>query len=439
MNIETKKEENNIVKINLEIPAKEAVEAYNRAAKMIAQHVNIAGFRKGKAPRNVIEQHIGVERIKYEALESILPKALRQAVEEQKLDIIMQPAVDSYDFNVGEDLKVYAHVEVRPEFELKNYKEQTIDVEEYKIPEDAVQKSIDNMLSRAATYELVTDRPVNNTDLVKIDFDGYVNEEKIEHGDGKNYTLDISNSRFIPGFAEQLVGHNVGEEFDINVTFPETYHEAKLAGAPAVFKIKIHEIKQKITPELNDEFAKKVGFENVDALKKDVQDFLQKDKESRDKASAERAVMEYVSNNTEIDIQPSMIEREQQYLMNEYKQRLAQQGFTYEQAVQTQGEETLLNTMQADALKRVKNTLIIDKIAKLENIQLETNDMSAKVEDMHNTYGVEKFEVMKQLAGNPSMLSAVSQQIVSEKVSHFLIENNKINWVSSKEKEPVNA
>ena len=125
--------------------------------------------------------------------------------------------------------------------------------------------------------------------------------------------------------------------------------------------------------------------------------------------------------------------------MNEHKQRLAQQGFDYEQAVQTQDEETLLNTMKADALKRVKNTLIIDKIAKLENIQLETNDMSAKVEDMHNTYGVEKFEVMKQLAGNPSMLSAVSQQIVSEKVSHFLIENNKINWVSSKEKEPVNA
>ncbi len=440
MKIELEKEKNNVVKMNIEFPAKDAVDAYNRASMRISQHINIPGFRRGKAPRNVVEQHVGAERIKYEALESLLPKVFQQAIKENDLDVISQPTVDSYDFNVGEDLKITAKVEVRPEFELKEYKGLTVDVEEYVIPDDAYEKSLQNMLDRAVTYEVVVDRPAKEDDLVKFDFEGFTEDgEKIEHGDGKNYTLDLANSRFIPGFAEQLVGHNVDEEFDINVKFPETYHEAKLAGAPAIFKIKIHEIKQKVKPELNEEFAKKIGFDSVEALEKDIKDFLQKDKESRDRRSAELAVFEKILSTVEIEIQPSMIEREQNMLLEEYKQRLAQQGFTYEQAVEQQGEEEILKSTQEDALKRIKNTLVIDKIAKLEDIHIDSNDMQSKVAEMQNSYGLDKSEVMKQLAMNPTMLSAISQQILSEKVTEFLVENNTMNYVAPKTEKKKSA
>ena len=412
MKIELEKQEHNVVKFNIEIPAKDAVEAYNRASQRISQHVNIPGFRRGKAPRNVVEQHVGADRIKYEALEGLLPKAFQQAIQDNKLDVISQPTVDSYDFNVGEDLKLTATVEVRPEFDLKEYKGLTVDVEEYVIPEDAYQKSLDNMLDRAVTYELVVDRPANKEDLVKFDFEGFTNGEKIEHGDGKNYTLDLAHSRFIPGFAEQLVG--------------------QLKGAPATFKIKIHEIKQKVRPELNDEFAKKIGFDNVEALEKDIKDFLQKDKEERDRRKAELAVFDKILADVQIDVQPSMIEREEQMLLADYKQRLASQGFTYEQAVAQQGEDEIIDSIKADALKRIKNTLVIDKIAKLENISMDANDMQGKVAEMQSAYGLDKTEVMKQLAMNPTMLSSVSQQIISEKVTDFLLKNNTMNYVAPK-------
>ncbi len=439
MKIELEKQEHNVVKMNIEFPAKDAVDAYNKASMRISQHMNIPGFRRGKAPRAVVEQHIGADRIKYEALESLLPRVFQQAIKENDLDVISQPTVEHYDFNVGEDLKITAKVEVRPEFDLKEYKGLTVDVEEYVIPEDAYDKSLQNMLDRAVTYEVVVDRAAEKDDLVKFDFEGFTNGEKIEHGDGKNYTLDLAHSRFIPGFAEQLVGHKVDEEFEINLNFPEDYHEKSLAGAPATFKIKIHEIKQKVRPELDEEFAKKVGFDSVEALEKDIKDFLQKDKESRDRHSAEIAVFDKILESVEIDVQPSMIEREQQMLLNEYKQRLAQQGFTYEQAVEQQGEDEILKSTQEDALKRIKNTLVIDKIAKLEKIDMNADDMTAKVAEMQSAYGLEKTEVMKQLAMNPTMLSAVSQQILSEKVTNFLVENNTMNYVAPKAEKKKSA
>lgn len=432
MKIELEKQEHNVVKMNIEFPAKDAVDAYNKASMRISQHMNIPGFRRGKAPRAVVEQHIGADRIKYEALESLLPRVFQQAIKENELDVISQPTVEHYDFNIGEDLKITAKVEVRPEFDLKEYKGLTVDVEEYVIPEDAYQKSLDNMLDRAVTYEVVVDRPAKEDDLIKFDFEGFTNGEKIEHGDGKNYTLDLAHSRFIPGFAEQLVGHKVDEEFEINLNFPEDYHEKTLAGAPAMFKIKIHEIKQKVRPELNEEFAKKMGFDSVEALEKDVKDYLQKDKESRDRHAAELAVFDKILDSVEIDVQPSMIEREQQMLLNEYKQRLAQQGFTYEQAIEQQGEDSIMKSTQEDALKRIKNTLVIDKIAKLEKIDMNADDMTAKVAEMQSAYGLDKTEVMKQLAMNPTMLSAVSQQILSEKVTDFLVKNNTMNYVAPK-------
>ncbi len=429
MKIELVKEEKNLVKLNVEIPAKDAIEAYNKAAQKVSQHMNIPGFRKGKAPRAVVEQNVGAERLKYEALEDMLPKIFQKAIQENNLDIISQPEVTSYEFNIGEDVKIVAQVELRPEVKLGEYKGLTVEVEGYKIPEDAFQKSLDSFLERAASFEVVVDRPAIETDHVKFDFDGYSNGEKIQNGDGQNYTLDIANSNFIPGFAEQLVGHSVGEEFEINVTFPESYNEAKLAGQPAVFKIKIHEIKKKVTPELNEEFAKKVGFDSVDALKEDIQKYLDNNKKSKDEKAIEEAIFKKVLADVQVEIQESMIVREEELLLNEYKEKLAAQGYTYEQAIEAQSEEEIFKIINQDAERRIKNSLVIDQLAKEIGLKIETDDMKVKIEEIQSMYGVDRNQFMQQMAQNPNLLNSISQQIISEKVTKFLKENNTVKFV----------
>lgn len=430
MKTQVEKQEKNIVKLNIEVPAQEAVDAYNRAVQRISQHINIAGFRRGKAPRPIVEQNVGKERIKYEALESLLPRVFQEVIKENNYDIVTQPSVDSYEFNIGEDLKIKATIELRPEVKLGEYKGMTVKVESEKIPEDAFDKAMDNIKQRAVTSEIVVDRPSEATDLVTFDFDGYVNGEQIKNGSGKNYTLDIANSSFIPGFAEQLVGHNAGEEFDIEVKFPENYHEEKLAGAPATFKIKLHEIRQKVVPELNDEFAKKVGpFETMSDLEADIQKYLEKARDDQNKSKADEAIFDKVIENTELEIPETMIERECNHLLDEYKQKLAMQGFTYEQALQQYGEEGIMSQLKEDAEKRIKNSLIIDKIASEEKLTVEAKDMEAKLEKMQNAYQMDKTSLMKQLSQNPGFLSSLSQQVINEKVANFLAENNTVEYV----------
>lgn len=428
--METKIEKmpDNVVKVEIEIPAKEAVSYYNDAAKKLSQYVNIPGFRKGKAPRNVVEQNIGEERIKHEALDSALPKIFSAVIQENKFEIAAQPYVESYDYQIGKDLKIIAKMELRPEITLGEYKGLKVDVEGYKTPEDALQKSLDALLEQSAVLEVVTDRKTKADDIVVFDFEGYANDEKIEHGDAKNYTLDLAHSSFIPGFAEQLVDKSLGEEFDINVTFPKEYHEKKLAGQPAVFKCKINEIKTKVLPELNDAFAQKTGpFKTVDDLKADIQLYLDKQKEDIDRTNSEKAVFEKVVSGVKVDIQQSMIDRETDELVAEYKQKLEMQGFTWEQALESQGYDNIVKELKEDAAVRVKNSLVIDKIAKIENITVSQGDFSHKLAELGRAYGMDPTTLIKQLSQTPSMLNAISQQIINEKVTRFLVENNTVN------------
>jgi len=415
----------NVVKVDIEIPAKEAVGYYNEAAKRLAQYVNIPGFRKGKAPRNVVEQNIGEERIKQEALESALPKIFSEVIKENDFDVVAQPYVESYTFKIGEDLKISAKVELRPEITLGEYKGLTVEVEEYKTPEDAFQKSLDNLLAQSATTVVVTDRKSEATDTVVFDFEGFSNGEKIEHGDAKNYTLDLANSSFIPGFAEQLVDRTIGEDFEINVTFPEEYHEKKLAGQPAVFKCKINEIKTKVLPELNDEFAQKVGpFKTVEDLKADIQQYLDTQKADIDRTNSEKAIFEKVVGDAKVEIQQSMIDREADQLVEEYKQKLQMQGFTWEQAVEAQGYDEIMSSLKEDAAVRVKNSLVIDKIAKAENITVSQEDFSSKLTELSRMYQIDPQTMVKQLYQTPGVFNALSQQALNEKVTQFLVDNN---------------
>lgn len=429
MEIKIQNEANNVVKIDVVVPAKDAVNEYNKAVKKISEHVNIDGFRKGKAPRNIVEKQVGIERIKHEALEHLLPRIFQEAIISNKLDVVSQPYVDSYEFNIGEDLKVSAKVELRPEVKLGEYKNVNVDVESFELPESAFDDEINALMKNNTIMNLVVDRETSGNDVVVIDFDGSVNGEKIKGGASENYPLDIANSNFIPGFAEQLVGKKLDEEFEISVNFPTDYHEEKLAGQPAVFKIKIKEIREKMMPELNDEFAQKVGpFKTVDELKADIQKYLDNRKTTEDTKNASAAVFNKIVESANVDIQSTMIDREAQSLLEEYKNRLASQGIPWEQVVKDRNENDILEELKGEAQVRIKNSLVIDKIAQEEKITVDHADLDKKLQEVESAYKVERADMLKQLKQNPAIINSLSQQILNEKVSTFLSENNTVNF-----------
>ena len=433
MTFTVEKENDNIYKIDLVIPAKDAAKAYDEAARRIAQYVNVDGFRRGKAPRAVVERHVGTERIKQEAMESLMPKAISEAIRENDLDVITQPNITKFDYTVGQDLTAEVKVEVRPEVTLGAYKDMKVEVESTEIPADAFDKALQNVLNQYATQELVVDRATKDSDIAVIDFDGYVNGEKIVGGEGKNYPLDLAHSNFIPGFAEQIVGKNIGEEFDINVTFPAEYHDEKLKGQPAVFKIKLNEIKERKVPELNDEFAQKVGpFKTVDEFKADIQKYLDMQKENSDRQNSENAVFQKVIDAATVEIPQAMIDREAESLTNDYKQRLMAQGLSWEAVEKAQGNTNLSETIKEDAKVRIKNSLVIDQIAKVENIKLEPKDLTQKLSQLGAAYGMNQADLMKQLGKNPEIFTSLSQQALNDKVRDFLMEKNTVEFVQAK-------
>lgn len=436
------KKQDNVVSLNIVIPANEATSAYNTAASRLAQHINIDGFRKGKAPKAVVERHVGVDRIQQEALEIVLPKYIGQAVYDNNLDVITQPAITDYKFELGKDLEVTVEVEIRPEVTLGSYKGLDLKAEVPAQDDGAFDKALEGYLAQHASMELVLDRPSNNTDTIVFDFDGTCNGEKIQGGAAKGYSLDLAHSNFIPGFAEQLVGHNIKDEFDIQVTFPADYHDEKLKGQPATFAIKVNEIKQRVLPELTDEFVKTSSrFSTVDELKADIQDYIDHQRENLKKSSAENSVFKAVVESSSVDIPQNMVDREVQSLKADYQQRLSYQGMDWNTFVQGQGgEEEFLKSLEQDAKIRIKNSLIIDKISKEEKISVEQSDFSEKITQMAGAYGVGPEELVKQFGQNPEFLTTLSQQIVNDKVRDFLIENNKIEYVEVKsEKETVEA
>ena len=434
--METKltKLKDNVVSISMTIPAAEATSAYNTAASKISQYINVDGFRKGKAPRAVVERHVGVDRIRQEALEILLPKYLGQAVYDNKLDIITQPAITDYKFETGKDVEITFEVETRPEVSLGSYKGIDVKVEVPAADNNAFDKALEGFLAQHASMELVLDRPSNETDTVVFDFEGTCNGEPIQGGAAKGYALDLAHSNFIPGFAEQLVGHNIKDEFDIQVTFPEEYHDEKLKGQPATFAIKINEIKQRILPELTDEFVKKSSrFSTVDELKADIKDYVDNQRENIKKVNAENAVFKSIVESASVEIPQGMINREVESLKADYQQRLSYQGINWEDFVKSQGDE-FEKTLAEDAMTRIKNSLIIDKISKEADIKVEQADFQTKIAQMAGAYGVGPQDLLKKFGQNPDFLSSLSQQIVNDKVRDYLLANNNIEYVEVKEK-----
>ena len=426
MTSKIEKQENNIVKVNITINADEAQKAYKNAISRAAKQVNIPGFRKGKAPSNVIEKYITPERLKAQVVEDIFPYEMSKVVSENKLELAIQPAIESFHFDLGEDLVIVAAAELKPEVTLGQYKENTLEYEEYKNPENALDLELDAIRTRFSTLQTIEeDRETTDKDIAVIDFEGFVNGEPIERGSGKAYALDLGHSNFIPGFAEGIIGHKKGDEFTIDVTFPENYAEEKLKGVPAQFKIKLIKIRQRILPELNDDFAKKVGkFDNVDALQADISAFIEKSEAAENEKRKMEKVFTKIINETKIDIQESMISREVDAVIAETKQAAEQQGQNWDKIVEIQGEENLNKNAREEAVKRIKNSLIIEKIAKEEGIKIEQQDIVEQVSMIARAYQTSPQDILKEVTQNHHFFSAITQQAAIKKVNDILLKSN---------------
>lgn len=426
MTVKIEKLENNVIKFDITIKADEAQKAYKNATSRASKQINIPGFRKGKAPANVVEKYIGQERLKAQVVEDLTPRELSKAVSDNKLDLAIQPEIESFSFDLGKDLTIVVKAELKPEVTLGQYKDNTVEYEEYKAPDNALELELDAIRARYSTMETIEeDREATNKDIAVIDFEGFVNGEPIERGSGKAYALDLEHSNFIPGFAEGIVGHKKGEEFTIDVTFPQDYTEEKLKGAKAQFKIKIVKIRQRILPELDSEFAKKVGnFETVDALKEDIKKFIEKSADAENEKRKMEKIFNKVIDETKIDIQESMILREIDAVIAETKQMAEQQGQDWEKLVEMEGEENLKEKTREEAIRRIKNSLIIEKIAKSEGIKIEQQDIVEQVSAIANAYQTSPQDILKEVTQNHHFFSAITQQAAIKKVNDILLNSN---------------
>lgn len=430
MSTKIEKLEKNIVKLEIEIDVKILSKEYDRACKRIAQRVNIAGFRKGKAPKNIIEKHVGIEDIKKESLEALLPKEFSDVIRENKFDVVSDPYVESYDYEIGKNATVIAKIELRPEVQLGNYKGLKVDVEEFLGEENALNKELEQIVTRYTTLETSSKQQTDATDIVMFDFEGFVDGNPIKSGAAKNHMLDLSNSNFIPGFAEQLIGKNVNEDYTIDVTFPEAYHDETLKGKAAKFNVKINEIKEKIKPELNDEFAQKISaFKTLDELKADIKKYIEIAKKTENEKRSSSKIFEHIMNEATVEIQETMINREAQALANELQQRINAQGGNFEKMVETEGKDKILNELKSEAHNRIKNSLVISQIAKNENIQVSAEDFDSKIAELAKMYNTDRNGILTELRKNTQLIHSLTQQALSQKVTAFLIKNNEINFI----------
>ena len=417
-------DDKNIATIDMTIASDVAKDAYDKALRAYSAHVNIAGFRKGKAPNNVVEKYVGKDRIKAEVVDRLFPMEFQKAIDENKLNIAFRPAIESMEFEVGQDLKLKATVELKPEVKMGAYKDVEVEYQEFKNPENALEKELEMTQRRFSKLEKV-DRAATDKDTVVFDFEGFVGDEKIEHGEGKNYSLDLANSNFIPGFAEGLVGHSAGEEFTIDVTFPEEYHEEKLKGAKAQFKIKLLEVKERILPELNDELAKKAGKDTLDALKEDIKNYLETTAKNQNDRLKSDAIFNKIIETTEIKIQDTMLDREYQAIMDEAKMTASQQGANFEKLVEMEGKDKVEARFRDEAERRIKNSLIVETIAREINLKIEQKYIMNHINQMAAMYGMAPVQLFEQLRKTPDSFAAISQQVSANKVNEFLLENNK--------------
>ncbi len=392
-------EEKNMVKLTITVSAEEFEKGMQKAYEKNKNKMNIPGFRKGKATRQVLEKMYGPSVFYEDAANAVIPDAYAKAADESKLDIVSQPEIDVTQIEKGKEFIFTATVAVKPEVKLGEYKGVEIEKVSVDVTDEEVAAEIDKAREQNSRTVTVEDRPVADKDIAVIDFDGYVDGEAFEGGKGENYSLTIGSHSFIDTFEEQLIGKNVGDEVEVNVTFPEDYHAENLKGKPAMFKVVIKEIKAKELPELDDEFAQDVSeFDTLEEYKADVKKNLIERRTKNAEHEKEAKAVEKVVENASFDVPEPMIQYQVRQMAEEFAQRMAQQGLSIEQYMQYTGmtPDKLFDDMRPEAEKRVKNGLVLEAIVEAEKIEATEADFEEELKNMASMYQMD-VEKIKEL------------------------------------------
>ena len=413
--------------LTITVPAKEFEKALDEAFKKVSKEVQVPGFRKGKIPRQMFEQRFGVESLYQDALDMVLPHAYGHAVEETGISPVDQPEVEVEEIEKGKDLVLKMTVTVEPEVKLGEYKGLEAEKVEAEVTEAEVDEQIEAMLAQYADLVVKEEGEVAEGDIVNLDFEGFLNDEPFEGGKAEGHELEIGSGQFIPGFEEQLVGLKSGDEKDLDITFPEEYHAEELAGKPVVFKVKINEIKQKETPEFNDAFVKEEleGFDadTAEGVKESIKKDLVAAKEEEADFKMKESLVSQASDNAEIDVPEAMVRNEQGRMLQEFEQRLSQQGLNLElyEQLTGQGADAMREQMKEDALKRVRTSLTLGAIAEAEDITVDDSDVDNELNKLAEQFNMPTEDVKKVLGD----LSVLKADVMNQKAIDFLVENQK--------------
>lgn len=425
MSVKWEKLEGNRGVLTVEVSAEKVNEGLTAAFNKVVKQVNVPGFRKGKMPRPMFEKRFGVESLYQDALDILLPEAYGSAIDETGIEPIDRPDIDIEQMEKGKELIFKATVQVKPEVTLGEYKGLEVEALDTNVTDEDVANELKTLQERQAELVVKEEGTIENGDTVVLDFEGFVDGEAFEGGKAENHSLEIGSGSFIPGFEEQLVGLATGESKDVEVTFPEEYHAAELAGKPAVFKVTIHEIKGKELPALDDEFAKDVDdeVETLEALKEKIKTRLENSKKHEAEHHLRDTVVEKAAANAEVEIPDVMVNSEVNRMLQEFEQRLQMQGMNLELYFQFSGqdENALREQMKEEAVIRVRTNLTLEAIAKAENLEVTDEEVDSELENMAGMYNMTVDSIKQALGG----LEGIKSDLKLKKAVDFIVENKK--------------
>ncbi len=424
MSVQVENLEKNMAKLTIELPAEELEKAMQAAYMKEKNKISIPGFRKGKVPRQMIEKMYGPEIFFEDAANALISQSYPKAVDESGIEIVSRPDIDITQIEKGKAFIYTAEVAVKPEVTLGEYKGITVTKVDTAVTEDELQDAVAKERESNARTVTVEDRAIEDGDTAVIDFEGFVDGTAFEGGKGENHSLVIGSHSFIDNFEEQLIGKNTGDELEVNVTFPEEYHAPELAGRPAVFKVKINEIKMEELPELDDEFAQDVSeFDTLEEYKEDVKKNLAERKAADARRTQEDEAVQKIVENSQMEIPEAMVNTQAESMIDDFANRIAQQGLSLEQYAQFTGTtvEQMLDQMKPDALKRIQSGLVLEAIAVKEDIQVSEEDVEAEIGKMAEMYGMEA-DKMKEWLGD-SEKENLKKDIAVQKAVELIMEH----------------
>ncbi len=429
MSLQVEKLEKNMAKLTIEVEADKFTEAVKKAYEKNKGKMSVPGFRKGKVPQAMIEKMYGPEVFYEDAANIVIPDAYADEVESNKeLEVVSQPKIEVVQAEKGKNFIFTAEVALKPPVELGKYKGVKIDRIDTEVTEEDIDKEIKREQEANARTITVTDRPVKDGDTAVIDFEGFIDDVAFEGGKGDNYPLVIGSGSFIPGFEEQLIGKNTGDETDVNVTFPEDYNSKDLAGKAAVFKVKINEIKEKELPELDDEFASEVSeFDTMAEYREDVKKNLAEKKEKEAKDKKEDAVIEAIVKDSKMEIPDAMIETNVRSMISDYSRRLQSQGLSLEQYFTFTGldMDKFTEQMRPGAIKRIESRLILEAIVKAENFEVSDDEYEKELERIAKESGMEPDKLKEYIGDDEYGKNQIMEDIKIQKAVDLIVDNAK--------------